>query len=55
MTLYVIQQEPSQSQNGEDGAEVPLIKQFSGVGIKVSFTGNQVSNIQIQIPDDMFS
>jgi len=35
------------SQNGEDMA-VPLIKQFSGVGIKVSFTGNQAEMKDMQ-------
>ncbi|KAF6031627.1 SMC3 [Bugula neritina] len=37
-----------QTEDGEQGAEVPLIKQFSGVGIKVSFTGNQAEMRDMQ-------
>jgi len=42
IVLFIfIQDQSQQTEDGEQGAEVPLIKQFSGVGIKVSFTGNQ--------------
>ncbi|XP_076467825.1 structural maintenance of chromosomes protein 3-like [Babylonia areolata] len=35
-------------QQGEDGATVPLVEQFTGVGIKVSFTGNKAEMRDMQ-------
>ncbi|KAL8567919.1 hypothetical protein ACOMHN_059041 [Nucella lapillus] len=35
-------------QQGEDGVAVPLVEQFTGVGIKVSFTGNKAEMRDMQ-------
>lgn len=40
--------EQGDDEEGPQGAEVPLVEQFSGVGIKVSFTGNRAEMRDMQ-------